>query len=126
MLDIQTCGMNLNVIHMLKRNAVLLGNAACVSHKAGEVGGSLITPPDAPRGKHGVGGANKETTFGFFTTTAIGAHDTYATIPLRGFNDVGNLDVLQNTHIGKTANVFQQRGGNLFARNVAVIANAGT
>jgi len=118
--------MNLNVIHMLKRNAMLLGNAACVSRKAWEIGGSLIAPPDTPCSKHGIGSTNKKATLGSFTATTIGAYDTHATIPLRSLDDVGNLDVLQNTHIGETANVFQQRGGNLFAGNVTVIADTGT
>lgn len=124
--DIQAGGMNLNAIHAFKSNAMLLGNAACIARKAGEVGGSLIAPPDTPCGKHGIGSTDKKATFGSFAAATVGAYNAHTTIPLRSLDDIGNLDMLQNPYIGKTADVFQQRGGDLFTRDITVIANTRT
>lgn len=94
--------------------------------KAGEVGGSLIAPPDTPCGKHGIGSTDKKATFGSFAAATVGAYNAHTTIPLRSLDDIGNLDMLQNPYIGKTADVFQQRGGDLFTRDITVIANTRT
>ena len=137
----QARGVNLHVVQVLHRNAVLLGDVAGVARELRVVGRVVVHAADATRRPQRMAGVNLKRFAGMHalgsicqlvggTSRVVLVHgdgdDTgaYRGAIALGGQDIGHGNVLQNLHVVQLANGLEQLGRDLLARNIGVEGDA--